>query len=95
LVALLGTIPFPHHRFIISGICYSWWFVSLAVTVAIAQALSPWVREKIVTGVQLAMDTIAYGGMVYFLWPTHSDKYFKVAAPDVGGEYDSLINETM
>ena len=34
-------------------------------------------------------------GLVYFLWPTNIDKYFKVAAPDVGGEYDSLINETM
>ena len=45
-----------------AGICYSWWFLSLGITVGIAQALAPWVREKIVTGVQLSMDAVAYAG---------------------------------
>lgn len=38
---------------------------------------------------------INHTGMIYFLWPANAEKYFRVAAPRVSDEYDSLINETM
>jgi hypothetical protein len=49
----------------LSGVCYSWWFLSLPVVVGVAEALSPWVRERIVTLVQLAIDAVGYGGTVH------------------------------
>lgn len=78
----------------ILGLAYLPWFVSLSVVVAVATALSPWVRERIVASIQISVDLVAYSGLIYFLWPTRFNHYFKVVAPSVSEEYDSLINET-
>jgi hypothetical protein len=37
--------------------------VSLGIVVGIATLLAPWVRERIVIGVQVSIATIAYSGM--------------------------------
>jgi hypothetical protein len=48
-----------------SGFGYSWWFASLAVVVTIATALSPWVRERIVTTITLTVDACGYAGTCF------------------------------
>eukprot|EP00455_Lapot_gusevi_P029449 TRINITY_DN3152_c0_g2_i1.p1 TRINITY_DN3152_c0_g2~~TRINITY_DN3152_c0_g2_i1.p1 ORF type:complete len:424 (+),score=143.04 TRINITY_DN3152_c0_g2_i1:68-1339(+) len=77
------------------GVSYGWWFASLLVVVLIAGILSPWVREKVVTTIQLTVDVVAYAGMVFLLWPSRANNNFKISTPNISEEYDSLINETM
>jgi hypothetical protein len=78
------------------GLGYAWWFFSLFVVILISSRLNSWQRECAVTGMQLGVDLAAFAAMVFLLWPSRAAEYFSVAAtPNVGDEYDNLINENI
>ena len=64
------------------------------MVVWVAAALPPWKRERVVATVRLFVDTLAYGVLVYLVWPSRIQNYFSVGmVPNVGGgAYEVLIN---
>jgi len=75
--------------FLTLAILYSLWFLVLPFIVLVALALSPWVREKVVTGFLVTAGMIGYCVLGSMLW---SDAFFAIKTPDVNqhSTYDQL-----
>jgi len=75
--------------YLIFGVGYTLWFLSLPLIVLIALRLDPWVRMKVVTGIYLVVTLFGYAVIGSLLWPRWAVKYFQVAVPDLlsGGNY--------
>jgi len=74
----LETLPEKRKFYIYFGVVYVIWFVALPIIVIIAAALSPWVREKIVTGLTLSINSLAFLALGFLLWPSRASEYFSI-----------------
>ncbi|OQS01967.1 hypothetical protein THRCLA_05613, partial [Thraustotheca clavata] len=59
------------------AILFSIYILSVPFMVTLATLLSPWVREKIVDSVTLAIEFITYSILIFLLWPSRAPKYFE------------------
>lgn len=71
--------------YVIFGTSFSLWFVSIVLLVLVSFATSPWYRIKIIVPTYLSITAIAYGILIFLLWPSTVSKYFQVAVPDLLG----------
>ncbi len=74
------------------GVLYFMWFLSLPLLVLIALAIDPWDREKVVSGMLIAIALVAYSILNWILWHTRVGAYFKVDVPDL---HTNLRNENL
>jgi len=94
LWCLRGTVGFealPEKRkfYIIFGIFYTAWFLVLPGIVALALGLSEWYRLKIVTGMTLSVDAIAFIAFVILLSPSRAVSFFNIkSTPQLLSEHD-------
>ncbi len=70
--------PDKKRLYIVLCSVYCWWFFAIPIFVGIASALEPWVREKVVTSIQVTANTVAYALLAFIFWPTRASTYFKL-----------------
>merc|ERR1719333_565479 len=58
--------------YIIFGVIYFIWFISLPVSVIIATTLAEWYRDRVVVAIDLTITPLAYSFLAYLLWPTRA-----------------------
>ncbi|KAJ0404723.1 hypothetical protein P43SY_006293 [Pythium insidiosum] len=63
--------------FLQMGALFAVYIIALPIIVLIASVLSPWVREKIVTGVSTSIDLCIYSALIFLLWPSRAPRYFE------------------
>ena len=66
------------------GVCYSIWFLSLPLLVAILTGVPSISRRSALVAVTSTVDAVAYVGMVYMIWPGRKTPFFKIAPPVTG-----------
>jgi len=78
--------------YVIFGIGFSIWFISLPFIVLVDLALSGWYRAKVVAAMILTVTAVSYFGLGFLLWPSRASRYFTVTGPDVfkGSGYERL-----
>jgi len=69
------------------GFVYTFWLLCEPAVVLLTQLLSPWVRDKIIIGVEGPLSIVAYGWMAFLLWPTRASEYFMLDLPDVHDDF--------
>jgi hypothetical protein len=65
------------------GLLYGIWFLGLPTVFTFSLLLDPWVREKIVVGVDISITLIGYIAGAFLLWPSRAEEYFMVEKPNV------------
>ncbi|KAJ5067842.1 hypothetical protein M0811_03032 [Anaeramoeba ignava] len=60
------------------GFIFSVWFLCLPVIVIIASIISATYREKTATALILVFEMVFYSILIYLMWPSRTDKFFKI-----------------
>jgi len=76
----LESLPEKRSFYFIFGGGYTVWFVSLPILVLVAYLVSPTVRYRMITGMEIAVDFVALAALGFLLWPTRAAKYFTIRA---------------
>mmetsp|Transcript_34577 Transcript_34577/g.86880 ORF Transcript_34577/g.86880 Transcript_34577/m.86880 type:complete len:446 (-) Transcript_34577:864-2201(-) len=63
--------------YIVMGVVFGLWFITLPVWTIIAAAVDEWVRFKVVLGLSLTSNTLFFGAFCYMTWPSQASKYFR------------------
>eukprot|EP01121_Diplochlamys_sp_Union-15-3_P016403 TRINITY_DN5567_c0_g1_i1.p1 TRINITY_DN5567_c0_g1~~TRINITY_DN5567_c0_g1_i1.p1 ORF type:complete len:451 (-),score=44.13 TRINITY_DN5567_c0_g1_i1:20-1324(-) len=74
----LETNPEKRRFYLFFGLGFGLWFVALPLIVAISLGLPSWWRQKVVDGLILTINVIAYILLTILLWPTRAQKYFSI-----------------
>jgi len=83
------ALPEKRRFYIIFGFCYTAWFLLLPGIVALALGLSEWVRFRVVSGLSLTVDAIAFIAFVVLLSPSRAVSFFNIkSTPQLLSEHD-------
>eukprot|EP01121_Diplochlamys_sp_Union-15-3_P022340 TRINITY_DN9471_c0_g1_i2.p1 TRINITY_DN9471_c0_g1~~TRINITY_DN9471_c0_g1_i2.p1 ORF type:complete len:425 (-),score=30.17 TRINITY_DN9471_c0_g1_i2:17-1291(-) len=72
----LESLPEKRRFYIIFGIIFTIWFISLPLFVGIAMELSPWWKLKLIDGLILTTNGIALVILGVIVWPNRSSDFF-------------------
>jgi GPR180/TMEM145, transmembrane domain len=67
--------------YIVMGVVFGLWFLTLPAWTVVAAIVSEWVRYKVVIGLSLTSNTLFFGAFCYLTWPTQASKYFSKMTP--------------
>jgi hypothetical protein len=69
--------------YLVFGILYLVWFLSLPLVTSIAAVIDPWMRQKVVLSLYVTMNAVFVLGLGYVFWPTVASEYFKISSLDI------------
>eukprot|EP01125_Pyxidicula_operculata_P022742 TRINITY_DN9544_c0_g1_i1.p1 TRINITY_DN9544_c0_g1~~TRINITY_DN9544_c0_g1_i1.p1 ORF type:complete len:443 (-),score=89.24 TRINITY_DN9544_c0_g1_i1:46-1335(-) len=93
----LESLPEKRKFYHIFGSFYTIWFLMLPFLVLIALAFADYLRFKLIQGMLVTVDALAFAALVALLWPTRAAQIFDIkAAPYLlsqdGGKYGATAS---